>query len=158
MVTEPQPIRIGNTERDAALTALGNHMRAGRLTPDEYSTRATQVSAATTHTDLNAVFVDLPGGGVVQPARSTGMSGYPAAAPTYPTDDGAIAANGPVDAGRSVSRRPDYNWMAIAGPASLILFFVCGFLFHGWGWAWLFFLLPGLIGTIGRNARRPGSS
>ncbi len=156
MVTEPQPIRIGNTERDAAQTALGNHMRAGRLTPDEYSVRATQVSTATTHTDLNAVFVDLPGGGVMQPAHATGMSGYPATAPTYPTD--SAIAPGPVDSGRSASRGLSYNWMAIAGPVSLILFFVCGFVFHGWAWSWLFFLLPGLIGTIGRNARRPGSS
>ncbi len=157
MVTEPQPIRIGNTERDAALTALGNHMRAGRLTPDEYSTRASQLTTANTHADLNAVFLDLPGGGVVQPAPSAGPTGYPATAPAYPVDAGPVTS-APVEPGPATGRRPDYNWLAIAGPVSMILFFVCGFVFHGWGWSWLFFLLPGLIGTIGRNARRPGSS
>lgn len=152
-MTDPQQIRIGNTERDAALTSLGNHMRAGRLTPDEYSTRAGVVTNAVHRTDLNAVFSDLPGGGpsgTMAPVVDTGPSSYPAAAPSYPDQSGAVAQ----PAGAAVARRSGTNWVAIAGPVGFALFFVCGFVFNGWAWSWLFFMLPALSAVIGTNARR----
>lgn len=153
-VTDPQQFRIGNNERDAALTALGNHMRAGRLSPDEYSTRASQATNAVTRTDLDVLFADLPGGGVIQPASSAGGSGYPSAAPAFPAvDDSVGAATGQPAGSPSAAHGTGYNWLTIAGPAALVLFFVCGFAFHGFGWSWLFFLLPGLLaaGTRGRR-------
>lgn len=152
-VTDPQQIRIGNTERDAALTSLGNHMRAGRLTPDEYSARAGLVTNAVHRTDLNAVFSDLPGGGptgAMAPLVATGPSSYPAPAPSYPESGGAVAQ----PAAAPVARGSGTNWVAIAGPVGLVLFFVCGFVFNGWAWSWLFFMLPALFAVIGTNARR----
>lgn len=148
-MTDPQNIRIGNTDRDAALTSLGNHMRAGRLSPDEYSTRAGLVTNAVNTTDLNAVFSDLPGGSPTG-AVAQAPSAYPAAAPTYPTagDVTSQPATAPVVRGSGT------NWVAIAGPLGVILFFVCGFVFHGWAWSWLFFLLPALLAVIGNNVRR----
>jgi hypothetical protein len=158
-------MRVGNSERDRALDALGDHMRAGRLTPDEYSARSSRVISATTNADLNSVFMDLPGGfgalGATPPGPSSAVapapSGYPSAAPSYPPPSyehpdrvARPAAAAPAPA----ARRFDYGrLMAIAGPHSRILFFVCGFAFGGWAWSWLFFLLPGLLGAWGGGRR-----
>lgn len=57
---QPNHIRIGDAERQSALTALGEHMTAGRLDIDEYGDRTAQVSAAKTRADLLALFADLP--------------------------------------------------------------------------------------------------
>ncbi|MGZ4437919.1 MAG: DUF1707 SHOCT-like domain-containing protein [Nocardioides sp.] len=52
--------RIGDAERDAAVTALGEHYAAGRLTKEEYDERAEQAWAARTASGLTPLFVDLP--------------------------------------------------------------------------------------------------
>ena len=39
---------------------------------------------------------------------------------------------------------------AVAGTLGFALFMICGFLFHGWAWSWLFFLLPGVLYTWNR--------
>jgi hypothetical protein len=59
-VNDVRQIRIGDAERDAAATALGEHFAAGRLTKDEYDERAEQIWAARYGNDLDPVFVDLP--------------------------------------------------------------------------------------------------
>jgi hypothetical protein len=53
-------LRIGDTEREEALTALGEHMSAGRLNIDEYGDRSARVAAARTRNELVALFTDLP--------------------------------------------------------------------------------------------------
>ena len=70
-MSEPD-IRIGDTEREEALKALGEHMSAGRLELDEYGDRSALVTTAKTRRDLMALFADLPAphpkfGGVVPP-------------------------------------------------------------------------------------------
>ncbi len=54
------PLRIGDAERDTAVSALGEHYAAGRLTKDEYDERADDVSAARFDADLTPLFADLP--------------------------------------------------------------------------------------------------
>ncbi|MGN6130017.1 MAG: DUF1707 SHOCT-like domain-containing protein [Nocardioidaceae bacterium] len=57
----PRPeIRLGDAEREAAVSALGEHYAAGRLTKDEYDERADRAWAARYGTDLAPLFVDLP--------------------------------------------------------------------------------------------------
>lgn len=56
----PRRIRIGDAERDEVLTALQEHLAAGRLTVDEYEERAEQVVAARYADDLAQVLTDLP--------------------------------------------------------------------------------------------------
>ena len=56
-----QPLRIGDAERDNAAAALGEHYATGRLTKEEYEERAERVWAARFQTDLEPLFVDLPG-------------------------------------------------------------------------------------------------
>jgi len=57
----PQPeIRIGDAEREQAVSALGEHYLAGRLTKDEYDERAASAWAAKTRAQLDPLFWDLP--------------------------------------------------------------------------------------------------
>ncbi len=67
-------IRIGDAERDAAVTALGDHYVAGRLTKEEFDERAGRVATALTHRDLRPVFADLPGGGTSRTPARVGRS------------------------------------------------------------------------------------
>jgi hypothetical protein len=53
-------LRIGDAEREQALTALGEHFTAGRLDVQEYSDRSAQVTEAKTRADVLALFQDLP--------------------------------------------------------------------------------------------------
>lgn len=59
-------IRIGDSERDAAISALADHYAAGRLTKDEYDERADRINAARFDDDLAPLFADLP---TAAPAR-----------------------------------------------------------------------------------------
>lgn len=52
--------RIGNSEREAALVALQQHLTAGRIELDEFDQRSAVIAAARTRADLVPVFADLP--------------------------------------------------------------------------------------------------
>lgn len=58
--SDPRRIRIGDAEREQVLSALQEHMAAGRLTVDEYEQRTEQVVAARYADDLAQVLTDLP--------------------------------------------------------------------------------------------------
>lgn len=62
-------MRIGDAERTAAMRSLDEHMRAGRLEPEEYADRSAAASVARTHAELEPLFADLPGPSPV-PARA----------------------------------------------------------------------------------------
>jgi hypothetical protein len=72
-------MRIGDTEREQALAALGEHMSAGRLDIDEYGERSAKVTAARTRGELHALFNDLP-----DPKPGSAPTPHPAAAPQPP--------------------------------------------------------------------------
>jgi hypothetical protein len=61
-VTTPHSpnIRIGDSEREDAIKALGEHYTAGRLDIDEYGERTAKVTAARVRADIYALFADLP--------------------------------------------------------------------------------------------------
>jgi Domain of unknown function (DUF1707) len=59
MSPAPEP-RIGDAERDAAITSLGEHYAAGRITKDEYDERSGLALRARTEADLRPLFADLP--------------------------------------------------------------------------------------------------
>ena len=56
----PHALRIGDAERDAAASDLGEHYAAGRLTLDELHERLEAVFAAKTFGQLASVLADLP--------------------------------------------------------------------------------------------------
>lgn len=53
-------LRIGDAERDAAVSALGEHYAEGRLTKEEYDERSGRAWSAGTNADLWPLFTDLP--------------------------------------------------------------------------------------------------
>jgi len=67
-------LRIGDHERDAAVTALSEHYVAGRLTKDEYDERSAVAWRARTNSDLAPLFVDLPA--LQAPERVTRSSSH----------------------------------------------------------------------------------
>lgn len=54
------PVRIGDAERDRAVSTLGDHFAAGRLDREEFDTRIDQAMAARYDSDLRPLFADLP--------------------------------------------------------------------------------------------------
>ncbi len=64
--------RIGDAERNEAVSRLGEHYEAGRLSADEHSERVDQALRATTQNDLDALFTDLPGGSRQEPGTGEG--------------------------------------------------------------------------------------
>ena len=82
-------MRIGNSEREAAVRELGEHFAEGRLDADEYEERATAAYAARTADDLAVLFKDLPGGGgtatvAIPPGTPYPGAPYPTASYPYP--------------------------------------------------------------------------
>jgi hypothetical protein len=53
-------MRIGDTEREAAVSALGEHYLAGRLSKEEYDERTGVAWTARTASELRPLFADLP--------------------------------------------------------------------------------------------------
>ena len=53
-------IRVGTAEREEALSRLGEHFSAGRLSVAEFDERSAIVATATTKRQIDAVFSDLP--------------------------------------------------------------------------------------------------
>ncbi|SNS84758.1 protein of unknown function [Rhodococcoides kyotonense] len=52
--------RVSDADRDDAVEALTSHVATGRLSIDDFDTRAARVYAAVTRADLAQVFDDLP--------------------------------------------------------------------------------------------------
>jgi TM2 domain-containing membrane protein YozV len=78
-------LRIGTAERDRGLTALGEHLGAGRLDVVEYEQRVSRVAAAQTVGELLAVFADLPAPHPIVDPHSFGpMPQYVPNMPAYP--------------------------------------------------------------------------
>ncbi|MBM7773012.1 hypothetical protein JOD54_003216 [Actinokineospora baliensis] len=85
----PDGVRVGTTEREDAMRALGEHFAQGRLPIDEYEQRVGDASAAVTRADLRVLFADLPAPHppfLVPPTWATPapvvMPAYPQHAPT----------------------------------------------------------------------------
>lgn len=53
-------MRVGDPERDSAVTALGVHLAQGRLRPAEHEKRCVLADIAITRAELEALFADLP--------------------------------------------------------------------------------------------------
>jgi hypothetical protein len=62
-------LRIGDSEREGAAAALGEHYAAGRLQRSELDERLDATYAARTLADLERLFVDLPEPAPFRPGR-----------------------------------------------------------------------------------------
>ena len=63
------PVRIGDAERDQAVSLLSDHFVAGRLTQTEFEERSEQATRARYADDLVPLFDDLPSHAELQPAQ-----------------------------------------------------------------------------------------
>ena len=63
------PVRIGDAERDQAVSLLSDHFVAGRLTQTEFEERSEQATRARYADDLAPLFDDLPSSGELQLAQ-----------------------------------------------------------------------------------------
>jgi hypothetical protein len=144
---DPAALRIGDTERNAAVSALGEHMSTGRLDLDEFGTRSAKASSARTVGELRQLFADLPaphpplpGVGPSQPgpgpqAPSTGMV-RPAAGLIQPV----VGATPALPDDRSKAQKIVAAAAGSAGIIAVVLFFTTG--------AWWWFLLIPLISSV----------
>ena len=142
-MSESAEIRIGDTEREAAMTALGEHMSAGRLDVDEYGERSAKVVAAKTRGELLEIFADLPDPrpvfGTPQPVRQAPQYGQPTPNPDHPKPGEPWGWT--TDLAQQWDNRPAPQRIA-AGmvPLSVVISLVLYFaVFHVW---WVFMLIP----------------
>jgi hypothetical protein len=75
------PVRIGDAERDQAVSLLGDHFAAGRLNREELDERIDQAIQAKFTTDLRPLFADLPG--AAEPPAGRPALQFRAAPPAY---------------------------------------------------------------------------
>jgi Domain of unknown function (DUF1707) len=67
--TNTDYVRIADSDREQAISQLSKHAGDGRLTLEEFETRAAEVYAAKTYADLRPVFRDLPSYHDARPGR-----------------------------------------------------------------------------------------
>jgi hypothetical protein len=82
-------VRIGDQQREEAITALNDHFAAGRLEIGEYEQRVGYASAAQSAQELAALFHDLPHPHpVFLPPGYPPTAAYPPPMPGYPVTPG----------------------------------------------------------------------
>ncbi len=152
---EPAPtgaaIRIGDTERNAAVAALGEHLTTGRLDLDEYGTRSAVANNARTVGDLQELFADLPA--PHPPLPSVAGPVQLAGTPRPGSMVGSTEAYSPaIQDDRSKAQK----LVAAAAAASSIIAVVLFFATDTWWWFLLIPLISTIAGSIwGDSWKRP---
>ena len=96
MTNERPPIRIGTTERNAAMKALDEHLAAGRLQIEEYGERSAVAANAATAPELAALFDDLPAPHPALPGFTATLPAVaPPPAPPAPREPSKLEVWGP---------------------------------------------------------------
>lgn len=128
-------MRIGDADRETALTALGEHLSAGRIDVDEYGERSAKVTAAKTRGELAELFTDLPA-----PHPEFG---------TPPPEPKAATVGAPKPAGPiAYTDRPLSQRVAAATlPVLFVIAIAIGVTTH----IWWFIALPFVFGAVGQG-------
>lgn len=132
-------LRVADSEREAALTVLGEHVSAGRLNIDEYGERSAQISTAKTRGELRALFSDLP-----PPHPQFGTTAMPGMAPSaapVPQQPRQVAGRPPGGAMRALVA----GLVPVAGIIALALFLIVHL-------PWEVFLIPAAVMMFGSSA------
>jgi hypothetical protein len=87
-------IRVSDADRDQAVTELGEHFQAGRLTQEEFDDRSGIALQARTGRDLTGLFTDLPRPGAAEP-----WAGGPVYGSAYGPEAGLVPPPGRRGAG-----------------------------------------------------------
>ena len=118
--------RIAHRDRSDAVDALARARDEGRLTAGEFEERSAAAQSAVTWSDLTPLFVDLPR--EPNPVQAVG---------------------GDWDhRGRALGGGWGATIMAFVPFLALGLFFIGGFVWGGWAWSWLFFLIIPIAGIF----------
>ena len=133
-------IRIGDADRNAAVTALGEHMTTGRIDLDEYGTRSALANNARTVGDLRALFADLPAPHPVLPGTAGGPAPLTNRPPAMVADVGPGGRLATTGDDRSRTQKLVAAAAGASGIIALVLFFATGL--------WWWFLLVPLIATV----------
>lgn len=140
-------LRVGDTERNAAVNALGEHMSTGRLDLDEFGTRSAKASSARTVGELRELFTDLPAPHpplptAANPGLRAGQSpvGAVPVPPVQATVQRVFSASPAVVDDRNKAQKLVAAAAGAAGIVAVILFFATG--------AWWWFLLIPLISSV----------
>lgn len=80
----PSRLRVGDHEREQAVSALGEHYANGRLTRAEHADRLDAAWSARTRADLDLLFHDLPVAGF-RPAPPSARNARPGVGENGPT-------------------------------------------------------------------------
>ncbi|WP_022900887.1 DUF1707 SHOCT-like domain-containing protein [Humibacter albus] len=145
--------RLADRDRADAVSALAHARDEGRLTPDEFEQRSATARSATTWSDLSPLFSDLPAAGASGSAAGGGAGfapGHPGAAGYAPErDDRYDRDHGDwYRHSRALGGAWGATIMSFMPFLALGLFFLGGFVWNGWQWSWLFFLLIPAVGAI----------
>jgi hypothetical protein len=135
--------RIGNAEREAAVSALKQHHAAGRIDALEYEDRSVAVSKARVWAELTQLFTDLP-----EPRPTPGSVAATSGPAPLPTTGPSVHTPVPAKRGPLLPEPWSSTVMSLTPLAAIILFFVTG------DWEW-FLMIPigGIViyGPEGRN-------
>jgi hypothetical protein len=112
-------LRIGDAEREAAVTAIGEHYAAGRLDRDELEERIEAAWRARTRADLAVLFTDLP------TARQAAHPAVPGQQPGH-------------QPGFQPARR---EWLPRGLPVRLLMLVLLAVILVS-SWPWLLLLIP----------------
>ncbi|MFI5709514.1 DUF1707 domain-containing protein [Kribbella sp. NPDC051620] len=113
-MNEEKPIRIGDREREEAVSRLAAHYEAGRLSAEEHQERVGEALQVKTQVELAALFADLPGESTAGPQQASegeqwaGPWGWSRPPWTAPQDQGAGARRQGVWSGRQYG--PPWAW------------------------------------------------
>jgi Domain of unknown function (DUF1707) len=143
-MTEGGGLRVGNTERTAAMTALDEHLSEGRLGVEEYGERSAKAASASTADELRALFTDLPQPHPVLPGEASVLPPT-AAMPVVSAAGGEVAQRPP---GALETWAP--RIAAITPVLAFAIFAATGF--HAWWW----FLLIPIVGGLAYGGRHSG--
>ncbi|RJQ83766.1 DUF1707 SHOCT-like domain-containing protein [Amycolatopsis panacis] len=141
MTEVPSPqLRVSDQERESALTALGEHMSAGRIDIEEYGERSARITAAKTRGELAEMFADLP-------APHPAYGGVPAAvAPPAAVPEAAASPSGEVAAAR-----PGWSAAQRLAAGLLPLFWIAAIALTATHGLWILFAAPIVLTIIGRS-------
>ncbi len=146
---DPAAFRVGDAERNSAVTALGEHMATGRLDLDEYGTRSAIANTARTAGELGALFADLPAPHPVLPgtqALSPTTAPRTVAPQTFAGHTPALVDD----------RSRAQKLVAAASAGSVIIALVLFFATSQWWWFLLIPLISSVAGSVwGDSWKRP---
>jgi hypothetical protein len=145
-------MRISDSDRNAAIKALGEHLAAGRITLDEYGDRTAKVTLTRTAGELGGLFEDLPAPHPtlsVTPVGDATVATRQASGALMPPARGQL----PVGDTRSTAQK----LVAAAAAASVFVAIALFFITGAWQWFLLIPAISAIAGSIwGPDWKDPG--